>query len=57
MAEAGLLTIAGLDCFYGEVQVLHGLDLALNKGEVLCLFGRRRLDKAERRGTDRARRA
>ncbi|TIU66065.1 MAG: ABC transporter ATP-binding protein, partial [Mesorhizobium sp.] len=36
----GLLTIAGLDCFYGEVQVLYGLDLALNKGEVLCLFGR-----------------
>lgn len=38
MAEA--LTIAGLDCFYGEVQVLHGLDLALQKGEVLCLLGR-----------------
>lgn len=37
MAE--LLTIEGLDCFYGEVQVLHGLDLALNKGEVLCLLG------------------
>ena len=38
MAE--VLTIAGLDCFYGEVQVLHGLDLALQKGEVLCLLGR-----------------
>ncbi|MHA6686925.1 ABC transporter ATP-binding protein [Mesorhizobium sp. A556] len=38
MAEA--LTIAGLDCFYGEVQVLHGFDLALHKGEVLCLLGR-----------------
>lgn len=38
MAEA--LTIAGLDCFYGQVQVLHGLDLALQKGEVLCLLGR-----------------
>ncbi|TIL77399.1 MAG: ATP-binding cassette domain-containing protein, partial [Mesorhizobium sp.] len=37
-AEA--LTISGLDCFYGEVQVLYGLDLVLNKGEVLCLFGR-----------------
>lgn len=34
------LTISGLDCFYGEVQVLYGLDLVLNKGEVLCLFGR-----------------
>ncbi|RWL83079.1 MAG: ABC transporter ATP-binding protein [Mesorhizobium sp.] len=38
--SGGLLAIAGLDCFYGEVQVLYGLDLALNKGEVLCLFGR-----------------
>ncbi|MBT1157978.1 ABC transporter ATP-binding protein [Aminobacter anthyllidis] len=34
------LTISGLDCFYGEVQVLHGLDLELRKGEVLCLLGR-----------------
>ncbi|RUV73118.1 MAG: ABC transporter ATP-binding protein [Mesorhizobium sp.] len=34
------LTISGLDCFYGQVQVLYGLDLVLNKGEVLCLFGR-----------------
>ena len=38
MTEA--LTISGLDCFYGEVQVLYGLDLVLNTGEVLCLFGR-----------------
>ncbi|TIS82518.1 MAG: ABC transporter ATP-binding protein, partial [Mesorhizobium sp.] len=38
--ESGLLAISGLDCFYGEVQVLYGLDLVLNKGEVLCLFGR-----------------
>jgi branched-chain amino acid transport system ATP-binding protein len=38
MAEA--LTVAGLDCFYGEVQVLHGLNLSLQKGEVLCLLGR-----------------
>jgi branched-chain amino acid transport system ATP-binding protein len=34
------LTISALDCFYGEVQVLHGLDLELKKGEVLCLLGR-----------------
>ncbi|RWM03633.1 MAG: ABC transporter ATP-binding protein [Mesorhizobium sp.] len=40
MVDRGLLTISGLDCFYGEVQVLYGLDLVLNKGEVLCLFGR-----------------
>jgi branched-chain amino acid transport system ATP-binding protein len=34
------LTVSGLDCFYGEVQVLHGLSLALRKGEVLCVLGR-----------------
>ena len=33
MAEA--LTVSGLDCFYGEVQVLHSLSLELRKGEVL----------------------
>jgi len=38
--DPGLLAISGLDCFYGEVQVVYGLDLVLNKGEVLCLFGR-----------------
>ncbi|WP_421915174.1 ABC transporter ATP-binding protein [Mesorhizobium sp.] len=34
------LVIAGLDCFHGKVQVLYRLDLVLNQGEVLCLFGR-----------------
>jgi branched-chain amino acid transport system ATP-binding protein len=34
------LTISGLDCFYDEVQVLHGLELSLRQGEVLCLLGR-----------------
>jgi branched-chain amino acid transport system ATP-binding protein len=38
MADA--LTISGLDCFYGETQVLYGLDLALRQGEVHCLLGR-----------------
>ncbi|WFP76682.1 ABC transporter ATP-binding protein [Mesorhizobium sp. WSM4906] len=40
VVDRSLLAISGLDCFYGEVQVLYGLDLVLNKGEVLCLFGR-----------------
>ena len=38
MADA--LTVSGLDCFYGEVQVLHGMSLTLRKGEVLCVLGR-----------------
>ena len=37
---SALLTVSGLDCFYGEVQALRGLELALDKGEVLCLMGR-----------------
>jgi branched-chain amino acid transport system ATP-binding protein len=38
MSEA--LTIGGLSCAYGDVQVLHDVSLALHKGEVLCLLGR-----------------
>lgn len=38
MADA--LSIAGVDCFYGETQVLYGLDLSLRQGEVHCLLGR-----------------
>ncbi|MBX3567341.1 MAG: ABC transporter ATP-binding protein [Rhizobiaceae bacterium] len=34
------LEIRGLHCAYGEVQVLHGLDLTLEKSEVHCLLGR-----------------
>lgn len=37
---SGLLAITGLNCFYGETQVLFGLDLMLQKGEVHCLLGR-----------------
>jgi branched-chain amino acid transport system ATP-binding protein len=37
---ASALKVEGLDCFYGEVQVLHGIGLDLRRGEVLCLLGR-----------------
>lgn len=39
-APPEVLTVAGLDAHYGDVQVLFGLDLTLMKGEVLCLLGR-----------------
>ena len=35
-----LLRVEGLDCFYGDVQVLHGIGLAVAEAEVLCLLGR-----------------
>ena len=34
------LTINGINCFYGDVQVLRDFSLDLRKGEVLCLLGR-----------------
>lgn len=35
-----MLEVRAIDCFYGKVQVLHALSLAVRPGEVLCLFGR-----------------
>ncbi|MBH0236409.1 ABC transporter ATP-binding protein [Methylobrevis albus] len=35
-----MLAIEGLDCFYGDVQVLRGLTLSVAPGETLCLTGR-----------------
>ncbi|MBS3651161.1 ABC transporter ATP-binding protein [Pseudaminobacter sp. 19-2017] len=35
-----VLTISGLDCYYGAVQVLRGFSLTLERGEVHCLLGR-----------------
>lgn len=37
---ADVLTLSAVDACYGEVQVLRGFDLSLDKGEVLCLLGR-----------------
>ena len=34
------LHISGLNCFYGETQILYGLNLSLREGEVHCLLGR-----------------
>jgi branched-chain amino acid transport system ATP-binding protein len=44
MREAGgapaLLEVAGLHAWYGESHVLHGMDFAIEEGEVATLLGR-----------------
>jgi branched-chain amino acid transport system ATP-binding protein len=41
-ADAGgpLLSVRGLNAFYGESHVLHGVDFDLHEGEVVTLLGR-----------------
>lgn len=34
------LRISGLHAFYGESHILHGVDLTVNRGEVVTLLGR-----------------
>ena len=34
-----MLTISGLDAFYGDFQALFGLNLAVHEGEVLAIIG------------------
>lgn len=35
-----MLAVDRINCFYGDVQVLHDFSLDLRPGEVLCLLGR-----------------
>ena len=35
-----LLRIDDLNAWYGESHILHGVDLTVNQGEVVCLLGR-----------------
>ncbi|MBU6503436.1 MAG: ABC transporter ATP-binding protein [Burkholderiales bacterium] len=35
-----LLRIAGLNAWYGESHILHGVDLSVSRGEVVTLLGR-----------------
>ncbi len=35
-----LLRLEGLNAWYGESHILHGVDLAVSEGEVVCLLGR-----------------
>ena len=34
-----LLTLAGIDTFYGPVQVHFGLDIEVRQGQIVCLLG------------------
>jgi branched-chain amino acid transport system ATP-binding protein len=34
-----LLEVKNIDCFYGNIQALHGVSLKLDEGEVLTLLG------------------
>ncbi|MEP5174088.1 ATP-binding cassette domain-containing protein, partial [Marinobacter alexandrii] len=34
------LRVSGLHSFYGESHILHGIDLVVNRGELVTLLGR-----------------
>ncbi|MFP4905488.1 ATP-binding cassette domain-containing protein, partial [Paraburkholderia sp. BR14261] len=38
--SAKALEIAGLQAWYGESHILHGVDLSVGRGEVVTLLGR-----------------
>ncbi|KUP97245.1 ABC transporter ATP-binding protein [Thermobifida cellulosilytica] len=38
-AGSAVLEVAGLDAGYGPIQVLHGVDLSVSAGELVCLLG------------------
>src|SRR6187401_65697 len=40
MAESALLDVKGLNAWYGESHVLHGVDFEVRAGEVVTLLGR-----------------
>ena len=35
-----MLKVQGIQTYYGESHILHGVDLEIQKGEVVCLLGR-----------------
>ena len=40
LEAAPLLTVEGLQAWYGESHILHGVDFLVNRGEVVTLLGR-----------------
>ncbi|MDB6180274.1 ABC transporter ATP-binding protein [Paracoccus fistulariae] len=43
--SAPLLDVAKLQAWYGESHVLHGVDLHVNEGEMICILGRNGMGK------------
>ncbi len=39
MAEPPILSVKGVETFYGSIQALHGVDLEVSKGEIVALIG------------------
>ena len=39
MAETSILSVKGVETFYGAIQALHGVDLEVARGEIVTLIG------------------
>ena len=39
MADASILSVKGVETFYGAIQALHGVDLEVARGEIVTLIG------------------
>jgi branched-chain amino acid transport system ATP-binding protein len=39
LEPAPLLQLSGVDTFYGEIHILHGVELRVGPGELVCLLG------------------
>lgn len=42
---SALLNVARLNAWYGESHILHGVDLHVNEGEMICILGRNGMGK------------
>jgi branched-chain amino acid transport system ATP-binding protein len=38
-APEGVLAVRGLRCCYGRAEIIHGIDLDVGRGEIVCLIG------------------
>ena len=34
-----MLKLIGVETFYGKIKALHGVSMAVNKGQLVCLLG------------------